>query len=268
MNVRYLSDGSELRSYGGGSFSRKKESGGLFWWSILITLLMGLATFCWFFSIMVFQHPEKPFNYRLLSRMDKLPVLRKFSAYTAPRGATRTSSDLLSHYYTYTPEQLFVSNEILKRSYIRNYDKQEPPIYVTGEFQVVSIRPLGERDLMSKGWVIRTRAVDLEDVDVEILLPGLKSEAPPYVLGKKLKLDRKNTFAALVNVDRLGEDRVCASVVPLVYGGFEGSEGISLALDPPKVLNMEAKLPMTEDPGLGLVFEAPTAAVETAAIGR
>jgi hypothetical protein len=51
MQIRFLSDGNEYRSYGGGSFSKKKDSGGIFWWTILITLADGLRHF-----LLVLQH--------------------------------------------------------------------------------------------------------------------------------------------------------------------------------------------------------------------
>jgi hypothetical protein len=250
MRPRFLSDGKELRSYGGGSFSKKSESSGLFWWTIVITLMMGLATFCWFFSIMVFQHPEKPLNYKVLAKLDKLPVIRKFSIYSVPDGTAKAPRELLASYYSYTPEQLHVTNDILKRAYIRNYDKQDPPIYLSGQFEVLEVRQLGEGDVMQEGWVVRTRASDLEDVDVEVLMPGLQSGMPPFEVGDVVTLDKRATFAALVHVERMGEDRVCGTVIPLVYSGFKTHAGDVLSMAPPRELHLEAGWPVSADPGV------------------
>lgn len=250
MGPLYLSDGKERRSYGGGSFSKPSDGSNLFWWTILITLMMGMATFCWFFSIMVFQHPEKPLNYKVLAKLDKLPVIRKFSVFTVPDGTARSPKELLASYYNYTPEQLRVANSILKRAYIRNYDKQDPPVYLTGQFEALEVRQLVESDVMQSGWVVRARAVDMEDVDVEILMPGLEASVAPFEVGDLVNLDKRSTFGALVNVAKMGDDRLCGTVVPLVYAGFKSALGDALTMVPPKVLNLEAAWPVSNDPGV------------------
>lgn len=251
MRQLFLSDGNERRSsFGGGNLARKNESASLFWWTILITLMMGLATFCWFGSIMVTQHPEKPLNYKVLAKLERLPVIRKFSVYSVPDGAAKSARELLAAYYAYTPEQLQVANNILKRAYIRNYDKQDPPVYLTGQFEVLEARALTDSDVVRDGWVVRCRAIDLEDVDVEILMPGLADQDPPFEAGEHITLDKRATFAALVHVEKLGEDRLCATAIPLVYGGFKTAGGDAPVMNPPRRLNLEAGWPVTDDPGV------------------
>lgn len=250
MHVRFLSDGSEYRSYGGGSFSKKKDSGGIFWWTILITFLMGVATFCWFFSIMVFSHPEKPFNYRVLAKFDKLDQIRPFSRYSVPGGKFFPSRELLAEFFAFSNEQLAVKNDLLKRAYIRNY-KQEQPIYVTGDYQVINSRPLAANDVITEGWVIRARSMELEDVDVEIVLPGLKDESDPYQAGDKITLDKKNTFAAALHVQKFDHDRLCVTLMPITYQGLGEKDGKPLKMNPPVLLNMDAYWPISHDPAKG-----------------
>jgi hypothetical protein len=250
MQIRFLSDGNEFRSYGGGSFSKKKDSGGIFWWSILITLLMGFATFCWFFSIMVFAHPEKPFNYRVLARFDKLDPLRKFTTYTVPQGKFLPPRDLLTEFYAFTSDQLAVKNDMLKRSYIRNY-KQEQPMYVKGSYEVINARPLSSSDVIAEGWVVRARSTDIEDVDIEIVLPGNKANVDPYQVGDTIVLDQKNTFTAALHVQKFDQERVCVTLMPLAYQGFDAKDGKPLEMKPPEMLNMEAYWPLTRDPASG-----------------
>lgn len=245
MQIRFLNDGSEFRSYGGGSFSKKKDSGGIFWWSILITLLVGFATFCWFFSIMVFAHPEKPFNYRVLAKFDKLDPLREFTAYTVPQGKFLPARELLSEFYPFSSEQLAVKNDLLKRSYIRNY-KQDQPLYVKGSFQVINVRPLTSADVITEGWVVRARSADIEDVDIEIVMPGSNS-VDPYHVGDTIVLDQKNTFAAALHVQKFDQERLCLTVMPLAYQGLGGNEK-PFKLKPPQKLNMDAFWPLTRDP--------------------
>jgi len=250
MQPRFLSDGRELRSFGGGSLSRKNNNASLFWWTIAITFMMGLATFCWFFSIMVFQHPEKPLNYKVLAKVNKLPVIRKFSIYTVPNGSAKSAKELLSSYFAYTPDQLEVSNHILKRAYILNYDRQDPPIYLTGSFQVMEVRKLTDEDVVTEGWIVRTRSTEIEDVDIEVVMPSLSVAAAPFAEGDVLMLDKRSTFAALVHVERLGDDRFCGTVVPLVYAGFKTDGGEALTMNPPVKLNLDAGWPLTVDPGV------------------
>jgi len=245
MHVRFLSDGSEYRSYGGGNFSRKKEGGGIFWWAILITLLMGAATFCWFFSIMVFAHPEKPFNYKILAKFNKLDPLRPYTSYTVPTGKFLTARDMLTEFFPYSSEQIAVRNDVLKRSYIRNHN-HEQPTYIKGSFQILSIRRLTPSDVVMKGWIVRARASDLEDVDVEIIMPGLTVETEPFTVGESISLDQRQCASAL-HVQRMDADRICVTVVPLAYTGFVSKNAGTLVLTPPDRLNLDAYWPITRD---------------------
>jgi hypothetical protein len=247
MHVRFLSDGSEFRSYGGGSMSPKKEGGGIFWWAVLITLLMGVATFCWFFSIMVFSQPEKPFNYQLLAKCGKLTPLRPYSLYTAPAGKALGARDLMAEFLAYSDAQLGLRNDLLKRSYLKNH-QHEQPAYLIGSYRVLEVRPLAETEVFAKGWVLRARATDFEDVDMEFVMPGLAAAEPPCVKGDVIKLE-KRTYAALLHVQRHGEDRVCATVVPLAYQTVVFGDGKSRGLEPPDQLNIGAAWPLTRDPG-------------------
>src|SRR5436189_6111571 len=132
MNAQFLSDGSDFRSRGGGgsNFAKNRRDNGLFWWTILITLLIGVATFCWFFSIMVFKYPEKSFNYRLLTKLEKLERIARFDPLAAnaasvapgsdvvpvkrlPNGTFNNARDLLNKYYNYNPDQLRLTNSVL-----------------------------------------------------------------------------------------------------------------------------------------------------------
>ncbi len=247
MQVRFLSDGSEYRSYGGGSLSQKKEGGGIFWWAILITLLMGAATFCWFFSIMVFSHPEKPFNYKVLAKFKKLTPLRPYTIYTAPAGKSFGPRDVLAEFQPYSLEQLGVRNDLFKRSYLKNY-QHEQPMYLLGSFRVINVRQLTSSDVFTKGWVVRARSSEIEDVDVELVMPGLDKDSAPFAANDTFNL-QKRSYASALHVQRLDEDRVCITVVPLAYQTAAKSGDEILALAPPELLNMEAYWPITRDPG-------------------
>ncbi len=247
MQIRFLSDGTEYRSFGGGSFSRNNSSSGLFWWTILITLLMGAAIFCWFFCIVVFSHPERPFHYRLLTRLNKLEPIREFSKLSVPQGKFLSAREALAAYFSLTPVHLSVENDILKRSYIRNYKETErEPQYLKGEFSVIGSRPLTDGDVFTSGWVVRARSNDIEDVDIELILPGARPGAARYAAGDKIVLDQKSTFASTVHVQKLAEDRLCITVVPIAYQGFAVPSG-PIAMEAPQSLNMDALWPIAAD---------------------
>jgi len=254
MRIQFLNDGSEFRTYGGGSFSKTKGTGGLFWWTLLIFLLLALATVSWFFSIWVFAHPEKPFNYKLLSRLEKLEPIRPWSVHTVPNGPILTANKLLEEYFYFSPEQLRVANDMMKRNYIRNF-KDRSPVYVAGTFHVLAARPLTEKDVFTQGWVVVARSNDIEDVDVELLLPGLVSDVAPCKVGDPLLIEKRKTFASVVHVQRLDGERIQATLVSLLYQSVPGKGGNAPAADdeegsrlsPPKKLNMEAVWPISHD---------------------
>jgi hypothetical protein len=247
MKVQFLSDGSEYRSYGGGNFAKKKADGGLFWWTIGITLLLAMATASWFFSILVFAHPEKAFNYNLLVKFNKLEGIRKYSKLTVPHGRYFTGSKLLDEYHYFTPEQFRVHNDTLKRHYIRNF-KEKNPVYVNGTFEVTGVRKLTDADVFPTGWVALAKDTELDDVEVELILPGLPSDQAPYQVGHKIALDTKSTkttYANLIHIQRMDGQKLRASLIPLVYECATGAEGKALVtLEPPAKLNMDAAWPI------------------------
>ena len=270
MHIRFLSDGSEYRSYGGGSFSKKKEGdGAIFWWAILITLLMGAATFCWFFSIMVFAHPEKPFNYKMLAKLKKLEPLRPWTTFTVPDGKKLDARALLAEFYSYSAEQMAVSNDVLKRSYIRNF-KHERPTYVLGNYKVISLRMLTDSDVVSPGWVVRARAAELEDVDIEILMPGLSVKDEPFHVGDVVAMDGSKPQVTVLHVQRMDGDRICVTTIPLAYTGFTKAAS-SLKMSPPGMLNMDAYWPVTRDAGSAMAAvegEIPSERKDVVATGN
>jgi len=247
MRAQFLNDDSDFRSRAGGQFARERRGSGMFWWTIVITTLLGIATFCWIFSIMVFKYPEKPFNYELLARLKKLEPLVEFDPLTVPHGEFRSAKEMLK-YSDLNAEQLRVKNSLLKRAFILNY-KEENPEYIKGTFVVLHSRPLTESDAMPRGWVARARSVDIEDVEVELILPGADPSRAPYEDGQIVSFDNKTTFAVVVNLDRntgKGPDGVCASVVPIVYGEHLLSGDVKIALEAPERLNMQSHWPLTE----------------------
>ena len=256
MQVQFLHDGSDFRSRtGGGYLAKERKSGGLFWWTILITLLLGVAVFCWFFSIMVFRYPEKPFNYRLLTKLKKLDPCKPFTPMTVPHGSFLGAKDLLSAYYYFNPEKLRFTNDALKRSYILNYNN-DSPVYVKGTFSVLGCRQLNAGDVFGQGWVVKAKSVDMEDVQVELLLPGGQSDKMPYKEGEAFTMDNKATFGTVLHIERTANDGICATIVPIVYGNYAVGSGQRMALTPPEKINVESHWPVMQADEAGLKVAA------------
>jgi hypothetical protein len=246
MQGYFLSDGSDFRSRsGGGYLAKHSKNTGLFWWTILITLLLGLAIFCWFFSIMVFKYPEKPFNYSLLTRLKKLEPIIAFTPQKVPHGKFYGAKELLARYYYFNTEQLRHTNEDLKRDYIRSY-AEEAPVYAKGTYTVIQTRQLAEGDVFASGWVVRGRSVDMEDVHVELLLPGAEISEPPYKEGEAFTLDNKTTFTTVLHVDRTANDGMCLTLVPIVYGDYAVGGDQRVALSPPETINVKSTWPVIQ----------------------
>jgi hypothetical protein len=246
MRVQFLSDGSEFRSYGGGNFSKTKGDGGIYWWTIFITLLMILATACWLGPIVAFAYPEKPFSYKLLTKLKKLEPIRKYSPLSVPHGKFLEPAALLSTYFYHSPKELRDANDELKRNYIKNF-KDHDPAYVSGTFTVLDARRLSPSDVFTSGWVIVGRSSKIEDVDVELVLPGLKSNVSPFEIGSSIVLDVKTSFANVIHVEKIKPDRLLVTLVPIVYEDFASKGGPQIAMASPETLNMEAAWPIARD---------------------
>ena len=244
MRVQFLNEGTEFRSYGGSGMAKSRQSTGLFWWTLLITLLVGLAIISWFFCIFVFSRPENPFSYKVLAKVKKLEPLRKYTPLTVPQGKFQSPRDLLGEYFALDDEHLAVANDVLKRSYICNYKSPLAPTYVKGAFVVTAQRKLADSDVFTAGWVVRARAEGFEDVEIELILPEAAGDTTPYKEGDTFTLDQKNTFASAIHVQKMGEDRVCVTVVPLAYQGL-GAENVQM--NAPAKLNLEARWPVAAD---------------------
>jgi len=236
----------------------KRSDGGLFWWSIAITLLIGLATFSWFFCIYVFTHPEKPFNYRLLSKFEKLEPIKAFSEKDFPGGKTYAHRDMYQTFYSFTDENLKQKNSELHRAYITNY-KEERPICIRGQFKVVHSRPLTKDDVFTSGTIARAVALVEEDkeyrnVVIEYILPSRTPSKEHFLPGDILKIDtseaegKRRRFASLLNVQRQQDDSMVFTVVPLAYGEHGNAQAeFSIRGEPPHRLNLDARWPITDD---------------------
>lgn len=240
----------------GQSMSAKKGDPYLFWWIIVIFVLIALTTFTWMSSLYVFQHPEKPKNYRLLARIGKLEPLVRFKETAVkdrkdkqvPKAQFYTAKEVYAKFFNWTDKELAAQNDILKRNYIQNYTN-DVPIYLKGEYRIYKVAELSGKTPFPEGLVVRARSTELPNVSIEFLFP---TEGPPLArpqAGDDLLLKTNNTFASALHISRLAEESLCFTVVPLSYNSFpvdaQGKQFIKLA--PPALLNMNAPWPVTDD---------------------
>lgn len=248
-----------------GSLSRaaqteKKTDGGMFWWTIAISLLVGTAVFSWIFSIYVFTHPEKPFSYGFLEKMHRLDELKQFDEKTVPSGRSYNPKELYQKFYALSDGNLKDNNSLLRRNYITNYkNKDERPFFVSGRFRVVHARPLTSNDVITTGMVARAVALNEDDkefrnVIVEYVLPTIAAATPDqqFAAGDIIDIDsrrkKRRLYSSVINVDRMNEDVLVFTVIPLLYGEHtvDASKGVTLTAAPPNRLNLKAPLPITD----------------------
>lgn len=236
----------------------RRSDGGLFWWSIAITLLIGLATFSWFFCIYAFTHPEKPFYYNLLTRFEKLEPLRSFTDKDMPPGKTWSYKDMYQNFAQLAGEHLDQKNSDLHRAYITNY-KEERPVYLRGSFKVVHSRELTKDDVFPGGTVARAVALVEDDkeyrnVVIEYILPSNTKPKDRFLPNDIIRIDtadqagKARRYASLLNVERREDDGMVFTVIPLAYGEHANPQaGVSIKAEPPSRLNLSGRWPITDD---------------------
>jgi hypothetical protein len=226
------------------------ESDNLFGWSVFILLLCGFAAACWIGTIYVFSHPEEPFNYSILSKLDKLDPPKRFELTAAPPGEFLGADKLMERFGTMTAGQLNEESAKLLRSYLQNYSHLMFKVpYVTGKFTVLDSYKLEERKYFPSGVVVIAQSVDIPALYLEHVFPASKehmgSMERTLTTGLGIELRRSYDLSAVIHVENLGNGRLLLTAMPLLYGpyGTTGS-GSGFQLDPPGHLNAKAGLPI------------------------
>lgn len=222
---------------------------GLFWWTIAIFILLALTTFSWLGSLYVFRHPEKPRNYSVLAKFQKLKPLKKFNDRTVPQGKFHDASEVYSKYFGLDGKELAVQNDLFKRNYIRNYD-DAPPVYVRGKYRIYKVEDLTSSQPFMSGMVVRARSVNLPNVSIEFVFPTEALPRERFSYGDDLVLDTNESFASVLHISSLPEASLCLTVVPLTYNFFSVNPADTrryTVLSPPERLNMDAPWPVTDD---------------------
>lgn len=236
----------------GSSRSRRPKDGGLFVWTIIIVLLIGVAIVAWVGSLHVFGHPETPLGYSVLTRMKKLDPPKRFELTAAPRGQFLSPDKLMEKYGAMTPRELSRESARMTREFIRNYKlNSELVTYVIGDYRILDSFELMPQNYFPSGVVVIAEAKDNPKALLEHVFTADAKVIPilhrTLLTGLDLQLHRNLDLSALVNVRRLADGRMQFTAIPIVYGNYASTGGPgSFSLEPPKSLNVGAGLPVVK----------------------
>ena len=225
------------------------EGPNLFNWGIVIVVLLGLNIGSWTFCNMVFGHPDHPFSYGLLTKMNKLEPLEGFKSNNVPGGKFRTPKFLYTEIYSFDKSELRAHNGRLMRNYLWNYKDRNPVTFIFGSFTVDEVRPLNEEDVFPMGISITGTAYKFPDAKVKLVLPTATpvQVADQYKVGESFTIEKASVGAAVINAERTGpDDPVTFTAVPLITKGaneedlpFKTPSGDNLILRTPEWLNVQ-----------------------------
>jgi hypothetical protein len=234
-----------------GPLPSPESSDGLFGWTVVILLLCGFAVACWIGTFYVFDHPEQPFNYQLLAKLNKLEAPKRFELTAAPSGEFLGADKLLERYGSMTAAGLVEESNHLLRSYLRDYDHQIGKVpYITGKYTVLDAFPMSDSQFFGSGMVALAQSNDIPTVYIEAAFPASKEQIPSMqrvlFTGLGLELRRSYDLTAVVHITNLGGGRLLFTCMPLLYGTY-GQAGSSFQLEPPHTLYVKSGLPLVNN---------------------
>jgi len=230
----------------------RKDEGGLFGWTILILIFIGIAIACWIGSFYVFGHPEMPFSHEVLTKLKKIEPPKRFELTEAPRGEFLRAPQIIERFGKMKPRQLERTNEILIRNYIRNYKPADGLVpYVLGTFNILDSFELTGSDYFPSGVAALAVSKDDPRLLIEQIFSSGKRVIPTLhrtlLTGLDIDLKRENELAAIIHIERLKDGRLKLTTVSIMYPSYESaaSDG-TFTLEPPTMLNVRAGLPVVD----------------------
>ena len=235
-------------------YARPRRRINYFAWTVVILLLIGFALAAWLGSFYIFSQPERPDSYKILQRLHKIEIPKRFELTAAPAGEFLNSKQLYERYSEMGNAELARTNAELARNYIRNYQAVRGLVpYVVGRYKIVSARELGPGDVFTSGMVALTGAADNGELLMEHLYPA-NPEALPLMkqtlnVGLEIKLERSHDICSVIHAERLVDGRMMITAVPLLYGSYTVTRGLgTFRLEPPLSLNLVAGWPLFKAP--------------------
>jgi len=224
-----------------------------FAWTVAILLLTGVAFAAWLGSFYIFSQPERPDSYRILQKLHKVELPKRFELTAAPPGEFLSAKQLYDRYNAMGTAEFTKTNAELARNYIRNFQQVRGLVpYVVGRYVIMEARELSSSDLFTSGMVALTNSVENPELLMEHLYPATPPTVPlikqTLTTGLELKLDRAHDLSAVIHVERFNDGRIMLTTVPLLYGTYTVMRGTgTFSLEPPLSLNLEAGWPLYKE---------------------
>ena len=228
-----------------------------FWWLLANALALCFAVLSWTFCLEVFGNPERPRNYAILKKLGRLPQLKRYTVLDVPNGNLLDPRGQYARFSGITDEQLERLNQRLMRNYLTNFDKPLALTYVEGDYQIEEARPLVAGDFISKGVVVRARALVKPDeftkpapypVVIDCIFPTEDASAAAiFRPGDIIDIRKSPNCATVIHVERVtGDDGplICLTVVPIAYGPYRVGNEAGFTIEPPVEVNPAAAFPM------------------------
>jgi hypothetical protein len=234
-------------------YARPRRRINYFAWTVAILLLTGFTLAAWLGSFYIFDQPERPDSYRILQRLHKIELPKRFELTAAPAGEFLNAKQLYDRYVEMGSAELAKTNAELARNYIRNYFQVRGLVpYVIGRFAIMEAHELGPNDVFTSGMVALTSAVDRGELLMEHVYPGETAAVPlmkqTLSVGLEIKLERTHDLSAVIHAERLVDGRIMITAIPLLYGTYTVTRGPgTFRLEPPLNLNLAAGWPLLKE---------------------
>ena len=250
-----------------------------FWWTLINILALAFAILSWTGCYFLFKFPDRPWNYSVLKKLDKLPELTFLESRNLPkvttlppeqiykliyeRKDTEESSVTLPKFLSAETQQTL--NLQLKRNYITNFKEPKNLNYVRGKWRILSIRELTKNDFISQGYALLAQALSIPadqehstnpeylpvPVQLEIILPTAEGvEIPPnteITTDNVFTLTRLPHAIAILHIARDGspdEPITRISTIPLLDKPFPLTDESSIPLTLPRHINPKGLFPL------------------------
>jgi hypothetical protein len=243
--IQFMSQDSGRSPKGSALFTCSSRDISIYWWSLLMTVLVGLVCLVWFYTISIFEQPEKPEHYEMLVKLKKIEPLRQFSSLTVPKGKFRDSKETMLWAFGMTPDQFEVANRYMLRNYIKNFERADSN-YITGSYEVIHTRKLSSQDLISSGLLISLKSTDIDELFLEIILPGESQTPTHWPKGKLWQLNAQHALN-IINVSKLSSEQICVSALPITYQFKINQDSQTLKCSSPDILNLKTNWPLELD---------------------
>lgn len=253
-----------------------KRRPNFFWWTLINLLALAFAVLSWTGCHFLFNFPEKPWNYSVLQKINRLPEITFFKGSELPKATTlpprqlygmiyQRQKDNEDHHKHLDATTLQTLNLQLKRNYITNFKKPMNLNYVRGTWRILSVRELSEKDFVSQGFAVLAQALAIPPeqenssnpellpipVELEIILPTAPGvNIPPdteITADNSFGIDRARNGLIILHISRggtLDEPISRITTIPLLDKPFALTKDAQIALTAPKVVNPKAPFPL------------------------